>query len=175
LKLGGSQFLGDLSCPSSSLCVAAGGGPQMYTSTDPTGGAMDWTHAVLPGGATDLSGVSCPTASLCAMLDGGALVSTDPAAGAGSYTNTRIDGAPCFLAGTACEAESLYVHDDRGTRLIDSAPFGTGTVIRGLRLAGNSLTLTWTHGGHARSLQLRCEVPTGRPAGCRGTTSPWRS
>lgn len=157
LELGGSQFLGELSCASSSLCLATGGGPQVYTSTDPAGGAAGWTRAAPPGPAVSASGVSCPTTSLCAMVtaDGRALVSTDPAMGASSYTNTPIDGSPCFLAGTACEAESLYVHDDHGTRVIDSAPYGTGTVIGGLRLAGNSLTLTWTHAGHAHSLRLR--------------------
>ena len=151
--LGGSEPLSQISCATASLCVAAGDGPALFTSADPAGGAAAWTASTLPGRA-EAVGLSCPSASLCAIAsaDGHALVSTDPLAGA--YTAIPIDGAPCFEALTACRAERLYVHDDRGTRVLDAAPYGSGAVIGNVALAGNSLTATWAHAGSPRLASL---------------------
>ncbi len=144
-----------ISCPSMKLCVATDG-ENAVTSTDPTGGPAAWRTAPV-GSSFSADTASCASDSFCALVDGGGhiLHSNDPAAGGSSYTSTLVDAPPCARAGTPCLSERLYVHDDQGTHMVDSAPAGMGTVIGNLELTGNSLTLTWRHGGQARSLDLR--------------------
>src|SRR5438876_6799504 len=65
------------SCPSVSLCVLVGDG--IATSTNPTGGASDWS-TFDPSPGDDLYAVSCPSTSLCVAVDRGHVVtSTNPA------------------------------------------------------------------------------------------------
>ena len=103
-----------------------------------------------------LGSISCPSAELCVAVDfgGNAYTSSDPASAHGTWAVAPIDGLPC-AAGYPCISEQLYAHDDRGTRLIDSAGPGSGNSIGGVRLGGDSLSLTWRHDGAARMLELR--------------------
>lgn len=142
-----------ISCPSADLCVATDTG-RVLTSVDPTGGPSAWSATPVDHNP---SAISCAPGSFCAMTAaaGYVLYSSDPVAGGSSYTSNRVDVPPCALAGTPCESVSLYVHDDQGTRIVDSAPAGTGALIANVELSGNSLELTWTHGGQPRSLSLR--------------------
>ena len=81
---------GAITCPSASVCVAAGGG--IFTSTDPTGGAAAWTGFTLPGANSYAKAVSCPSATLCvATGNGGVAASTNPTGGAGAWSNSQID------------------------------------------------------------------------------------
>ena len=81
-----------VSCPSTELCVAVGGG-DITTSTDPTGGAGAWTVAKVVAdsseylGGSELVGVSCASASLCFATEAGGeiLTSTDPTGGASAW------------------------------------------------------------------------------------------
>ena len=141
-----------VSCASTALCVAWGSGDAI-ASTNPTGGAGAWHSVKLSTGI----GVSCPSISLCVAVDGAGSVATssDPASAAGAWAVAPIDVFPCAIAGTPCISEQLYAHDGQGTRVIDGAPPGSGQVIGGVRLHGDSLTLTWTHDGAARTLELR--------------------
>jgi hypothetical protein len=52
-------------------------------------------------------------------------------------------------------SEQLYARDDQGARVVDTAPPGQGNSIGNLRLTDHSLTLSWTHDGAQRQLQLR--------------------
>jgi hypothetical protein len=54
-----------------------------------------------------------------------------------------------------CISKQLNTHDESGTRLIDSAPPGSGNVVGNLNLSGDSVTLSWTHSSEQRQLQLR--------------------
>ncbi len=107
-----SQPLGDVSCPSPSLCVAVDVRGTVFTSTDPTGGRSAWTPAALPTtGRT--AGVSCPSANLCVIVAGAQiLTSTDPTAGSAAWTATAIPGAQApgqALFNVTCLSASLCV------------------------------------------------------------------
>jgi hypothetical protein len=67
--------LQNISCPSSSLCLATDDKGDVVSSTDPAGGAGAWT--VSPAGILDLS---CPTITLCVAVDGNGVVLGTPAA-----------------------------------------------------------------------------------------------
>ena len=62
--------LSDLSCPSTSLCVATDSAGNVATSTNPTGGASAWTTTRVDD-AYAVHGISCPTTSLCVATDSG--------------------------------------------------------------------------------------------------------
>ncbi len=70
--------LGPISCASPRLCVAVNHRGQVFTSTNPTGGAAAWKRASVGvlGQATMLS---CPRVRFCIALDGlNVVVSTNP-------------------------------------------------------------------------------------------------
>ncbi len=74
----------DVSCPSSSACVAVDNNADVLASTDPDGGKGAWSFQnVIPFGAEDgnaMYGVSCPTTSFCAAAGQRyqVMTSTDP-------------------------------------------------------------------------------------------------
>ncbi len=133
--------LNHASCPTESFCVLAGLGG-IAASSDPTGGAGAWTTAQ-PIGADGLTGISCPSTSLCVAVTNGGQVttSTNPTGGSTDWTTNTVDIPSCGR----CLAERIYAHDDQGTRVVDSAPPGSGTSLANLDLVGN--LLTWTHNG----------------------------
>ena len=199
-----SPSLDDVSCPSSSLCVAAASdytGGNLAISTNPTGGANAWTLTHVDGNREPIS-VSCASVSLCVGFDsvGNVITSTDPAGGAGAWSVTQgpdpapyygpggtsvscpstslcvgatnkgriaastnpsaggaswsselVDSPPCAIT-TPCAAEQIYAHDNHGTRILDSAPPGSGKSLADLQLTGNQLT--WTHDGTPHQAQL---------------------
>ena len=86
----GARALGQISCPSSSLCVGipTGQPTSLLVSTDPAGGP--WTATDSPFFARD---VSCPSTSLCVAVDGsGVSVSTDPSSG--QWTTYGLSNPP---------------------------------------------------------------------------------
>lgn len=103
------------------------------------------------GNSSDLWRVGYPIAHTGPSLDSLALDSSGFAAW---RQTTPVDIAQCAQSGTPCITEQLYAHDDQGTRTIDSAPPGTGNSIGNVNLSGNSLTLSWTHDGSQRQLDL---------------------
>jgi len=142
------------------MCVAGGGGPTaltILTSTDPTGGASAWTRASIPFDRGTLDGVSCPSVSLCVATTnrGDVVTATDPTGGASAWTSASVDVPGCRPQSTPCISEQLYAHDDRGTRVVDTAPPGGGNSIRNVILDGESSLLSWTHDGAQRRLELR--------------------
>jgi hypothetical protein len=87
LDLSGFQ---QISCPSSSLCMAAPSGlpDGVLISTDPVAGP--WTTTDSPFRAVD---VSCPSTSLCVAVNGsGVSVSTDPSSG--EWTTHGLSESP---------------------------------------------------------------------------------
>jgi hypothetical protein len=70
----GQSPLFDISCPSTSLCVAVGGGNTLAGTTNPTGPGSGWS-VLYPGGEgppnqSGIKGVSCPSATFCAASAG---------------------------------------------------------------------------------------------------------
>jgi WD40-like Beta Propeller Repeat len=144
-----------VSCPSVSLCVAVDLAGNVLTSTDPTGGASAWART--PIDRAYLTAVSCPSVSLCVTGDelGNIMTSTDPTGGANTWTSAAVDIPGCSPQSTPCISEQLYAHDDQGTRVVDTAPPGSGNSIGNVILDGESLMLSWTHDGTQRQLALR--------------------
>ncbi|HYB27808.1 MAG TPA: hypothetical protein VEF89_14410 [Solirubrobacteraceae bacterium] len=67
-----------ISCASPRLCVAVGDSGQVFTSTDPTGGAGAWKGTTV-GSIFYPTDVSCPRLRFCVVVDqDGVLVSTRP-------------------------------------------------------------------------------------------------
>ena len=117
--------VGPISCPSTSLCVAAGAfDGNALTSTNPTGGADAWaatpidTHFVMD--SNDPTGLSCPTTTFCAAVDsyGNVVTTTNPLGGAAAWTITHIDDRVLrvaegdILTGISCPSASLCVAVD---------------------------------------------------------------
>ena len=65
------------------------------------------------------------------------------------FSAWRVTSTPAGPSGpevcgaSFCVVEQLYAHDDRGTRLIDSSPPGSGTTLANIRISGD--LLRWTH------------------------------
>ena len=92
----GQSPLYDISCPSTSLCVAVGGGNTLASSANPTGPAGNWS-VIYPGGAgppnqSGIKGVSCPSPQLCVVVsfEGLVLTSTNPTGGPAAWTFTNL-------------------------------------------------------------------------------------
>lgn len=111
----GESALFGMSCPTATLCVAAGTGNVIVSSTNPAGGAGSWNLARAGEGAFDpgvysparqIRGVDCPSPGLCvaASLEGLIYSSTNPTGGASAWTlhdlnpsgpNTHMYGVSC--------------------------------------------------------------------------------
>lgn len=121
------RFL-SVSCPSESLCVAAGSVNQqaaIAVSTNPAGGPEAWTVATLSGSEM-IRGITCPSPSLCVAVDshGDVLSSTNPAGGAAAWTIAPISGSG-ELFGISCTPSAFCVAvGNGGTILTSTNPTG---------------------------------------------------
>jgi hypothetical protein len=111
--------LRDISCPSTSLCVAADDAGDVLTTTDPTEFPKAWktTHVDERqsldsglGANAALEALSCPTSRLCVAVDdgGNVLTSTDPTGGARAWKTTKL-GIDYPLEQVTCASASLCV------------------------------------------------------------------
>jgi hypothetical protein len=114
-----------------SLCVAslAGGGqhnPEFSTSTNPGGGAGDWTLTSAPATEGVLR-MACPSASLCVgVTDHDVITSTNPAAGASSWMSGAVlTGTDQFFASIACSSTARCTAvDGKGDVATSTDPAG---------------------------------------------------
>ena len=112
---GGMLFA--ISCPTSELCVAVGGGNTVVSSTNPTGPASSWGVANVGIGGNgspnqrQIKGVSCPTPQLCVAVNFEGLVytSTNPAGGAAAWAATDLTptGPSAHLYGVSCPSPTF--------------------------------------------------------------------
>ena len=113
-----------VACPGQSLCVAAG--DQIYTSSDPTGGASTWTSTRPNGSDILANSIACPTVALCVVtrLNGTIATSTDPTGGTAAWPVTSIDPNHS-LNGVFCSTEPrCFMTDSVGTVFTSSDPAG---------------------------------------------------
>ena len=107
-QIPGIQTIYDLSCPSTTLCVASAGNGDLLVSTDPTDGTPTWTTDTVDG-TNGVTTVSCPTASQCFAVDaaGNVISSTNPAGGPAAWTIQRnlVPQAP--LVQLSCPSSSF--------------------------------------------------------------------
>ena len=99
--------LGNVTCPSTTACVATGVGGNITVSTNPTGGVRAWSTADIDG-SRNLGAVLCSQASRCFVTDdtGTVLSSSNPTGGASAWTVSR--GTPAFVSGS-CPTTTLCV------------------------------------------------------------------
>ena len=138
-------YITQISCPSTSLCVAAGADDEqsgIYLSADPAGGAATWSFGGTLFGSV-ISGVSCASVSLCVAVDesGAIYTSTDPAAGIGTWSFSTIDPNGSGFLGVSCPSASLCVAVD-----LDGAIFSSTDPAAG----GTTWHRTRHRGGHKR-------------------------
>lgn len=141
-----------VSCPSSSLCVAASPNG-VVSSTNPAGGSGAWRSDQIPGGS-GIQGLSCPTPSQCLAVNqsGEITTSSNPTGGSNAWGAATVDAPACAVS-TGCATEQIFAHDGSGTRNLDSTGPGSGNQLQALTLTADRLT--WTHDGTAEVATLR--------------------
>lgn len=124
----------DLSCPTSSLCVAVDYAGNVLTSTNPTGGASAWTVAAVDPVNRDLMALSCPTTTFCAAIDfaGNVLTSTNPTGGAAAWHPAPIDGSESLIAISCASASMCAAVDLAGKLLTSTDPTGEASTWQGV-------------------------------------------
>ncbi len=124
----GQAPLFDISCPSTSLCVAVGGGNTLAASANPAGPAAGWS-VVYPGGAgppnqSGIKGVSCPSPQLCVAVsfEGVVLTSTNPGGGLGAWSMADLSpsGPRIHLYGISCPSPSFCAASAGGAKILTS-------------------------------------------------------
>ncbi len=150
----------EISCLSSSLCVAVDENGDLETSTSPNSNNA-WAVTHVPSAGT-LHGISCTTtpATLCVATDGSGnvITSTNPTAGAGAWTVTNVDGTH-GLGHISCPSASLCVVAAYRDGVITSTnPTGgasawtvrnvdPSTLIQGVSCASTSLCVATANNG----------------------------
>ena len=119
--------LTDISCPSTSLCVASASdrtGGNLAISTNPTGGASAWTLTNVDP-QREPTGVTCASTSLCVAFDsvGNVMTSTNPTGGPAAWT---ISSAGLYQTNATCPSTSLCVAVD-GSHILSSTTPADGT------------------------------------------------
>lgn len=118
----------DISCPSTSLCVAVGGGNTIASSVEPGGGGGTWS-IVNPGGAgypnqNEIKGISCPSPQLCVAVsfDGLILSSSDPTGGTSAWSAANLSpaGPKTHLYGISCPSVSFCAASAGGAKILTS-------------------------------------------------------
>ena len=148
-KSGGETYeyypsLHGVSCPTESLCVAAGGSPDTLAfSQAPSGGLAQWHVVNLPypvgpgrscvAGQGDchkpiggLNAISCPSQNLCVAVteEGYLYVSTEPTAGAGAWSPTVLsEGQSIHLTAVSCPSSFLCVAVSGGPGISEGKVF----------------------------------------------------
>ncbi len=153
-------FLLGVSCPSKSLCVAAGTNNLIASSTDPTGGAGAWNFVYAGEGPApktnewpaafisgrQIQGISCPSVNLCVGVtdQGNIYTSTNPTGPASSWQVTQIDGPGrnTHLFGVSCPSVSLCVavtgkRADEGKIVTSTDPTGGPSAWKQVELPGS--------------------------------------
>jgi hypothetical protein len=121
-------LVGGVSCPSASLCVAFDYDGDVLHSTNPAGGASDWSSPeVLPGagGGNVLFGISCPSEKLCVAgsSEGDVYTTTNPTGAASTWTRTELGVADQF-GGLSCPTTSLCVGVNGSAIIYSTDPAG---------------------------------------------------
>ena len=123
-----------LDCPSTGLCLATDDEGNLYTTTNPAAGPVDWSGINLDG-STILDGVSCTTNGglLCVIGDGAGNIfaSEDPTSSVGSWsTATNIDGSSMVKAVSCAAVYMCVAVDDMGYTVATSPVAGVAIDIQ---------------------------------------------
>ena len=132
LPASGNDLIGDISCPTASLCVAAGDYQQLYTSTAPLGTGWHQTASL----AHQITGISCPSAKLCVSFDDQSRIafSTHPTGGTAAWHQTRLK--PLGLNFIDCPSATLCVATGTGAIAESTDPTGGSRAWRIVNVPG---------------------------------------
>jgi hypothetical protein len=121
-KIDGSNNFSSISCPSTTLCVAADRFGNIATATNPWSPSASWT--VTHVDSAKLESVSCWSPTQCAAADeaGNVLLTANPTGGAGSWSSKHIAGnlgaiscpTEFFCAATEWEGHNVITSDNGG-------------------------------------------------------------
>lgn len=126
-----------MSCPSTSLCVAATYFRGVYVTANPAGARPHWRHVRIRG-AHELRSISCPTTRFCAAANnrGEVFVSRNPGAMSPKWHGVQVDtagGSIDFgtepvraLIDLSCPSRRLCVTVDHGGHVFSSTHPGRG-------------------------------------------------
>jgi hypothetical protein len=114
--------IGNIACPSTTLCVAIDNAGYVLRSTDPTGSASSWQmtdalHLGFAPGIPSRPGLACSSKSRCMLLDRERVLVSDDPGGGGPWTPTTIDPGGA-LTGISCPTMMLCVAVDARGRVI---------------------------------------------------------
>lgn len=136
-----------VSCPSSSLCVAGGPDQEVLTTTTPGSATEAWAHTPLPGIEFNLDGLSCPSVSLCVATATDAdahsaaiVVSTNPTGGTGAWSVAALpSGVPDSSGAISCPTVTFCAAIDDSDVLTSTNPTGGSGAWQGAALPSNEL------------------------------------
>ena len=105
----GVADLSDVSCASSSDCMAAGYGSSGGVVVSTTDGGATWTSSTLPAESGLLTAISCSSPSACTAVGDGnpgavALATSD---GGTTWTSTSVPNQVSYISGISCPSISL--------------------------------------------------------------------
>lgn len=123
-----------VSCPSSQLCVAVGGGNTIASSTNPGAGPEAWKVVYAGSGPNEpnqaqIRGIDCPSPQLCVAVtfDGLVYTSTDPTGSAAAWQveDLATEGPNLHLYGVSCPTVSFCAASAGGAKIATSTdPLG---------------------------------------------------
>jgi hypothetical protein len=101
-----------LACPTTTACVGFDGIGDVFSSSDPAGGAGSWSAPSNISGLGDvgLGGLACPSASLCVGYSyaGAVVSSTDPTGGPSAWSvSTPLVSGATYLTSISCPTAGL--------------------------------------------------------------------
>jgi hypothetical protein len=108
-----------VSCPSATLCVAAGANGELVASTDPTGGPGAWSVVGTPGGAGVLQSIDCVAGVCLTGNSGGNLLATSEPTALPSWHEAN-GGGSVQITGSACASASACLAVDNNCDVIVS-------------------------------------------------------
>ena len=152
---GVTSHLGDLACPSDSLCLGAGGDWRTGSMVRSTDGGRTWRSVVVPPGAEDLTSVACGSPSSCLALGVSpygpvALGSSDAGA---TWVAAEVPGELTTTTGVACaSADDCIVTGADGHRPAIATTHDGGTTWQRVVVGNRSVLLSAV----SCSTALRC-------------------
>jgi hypothetical protein len=110
-----------IACPSASLCVMPDFSGNVAVSSDPEGGAAQWS--VVPVSPEPLTGMTCPTTTFClSATTGGVVTTTAPLGGPGMWRFTALDPGNALSLPTCPSPSFCALADSFGDILTSNDP-----------------------------------------------------
>lgn len=167
------QTIYDISCPSTTLCVAADWDGDLSVSTDPTGGAGTWHEVPIPQvSIPHMMAVDCPSTTLCVAVGtfNTMAISTNPTGGAAAWDIVPMSNGLVVLQTVDCPSVSLCVaFDGEGNVLTSTNPAGGTGAWTESKNTMIPVRIPWNYSLDCPSTSL-CVV--GREDGMSTTTNP---